>query len=193
MIHGEENKDELAARQRQRGEAEDDRQRRRKRPVLGKLKTDEEARLAAEIEKLRGTGLRENCTMHCDDRTEATTPGRPLDRVQQAPRGMARPARRPPRGLAREARRAPRTWAHLGDPAFWGLDESSLRGMGMGRMNGGAGPGQSEAAALKAKVASMEETIAKLSERIIVLEKLAVGSDDARLAAEIEKLRGKDE
>jgi hypothetical protein len=101
-------------------------------------------------------------------------------------------ARRDARREAWRARRDERRarWAHLGDPAFWGLDESSLRGMG--HMNGGAGPGQSEAVALKAKVASMEETIAKLSERIIVLEKLAVGSDDARLAAEIEKLRGKD-
>jgi len=85
----------------------------------------------------------------------------------------------------REERRA--RWAHFGDPAFWGLDAASMRGMGMG-----AGS-SSEVATLKAKVADMEKTIAALSERVIVLEKLAVGSDDARLAAEIEKLRGKDE
>jgi hypothetical protein len=85
----------------------------------------------------------------------------------------------------REERRA--RWAHFGDPAFWGLDAASMRGMGMG-----AGS-PSEAAALKSKVAEMEKTIATLHERIIVLEKLAVGNDDARLAAEIEKLRSKDD
>ena len=89
----------------------------------------------------------------------------------------------------REERRA--RWAHLGDPSFWGLDEDSLRKAGMGGV--GPGAGGSEVAALKAKVAEMEKTIAQLGERIIVLEKLAVGSDDARLAAEIEKLRGKDD
>lgn len=79
-------------------------------------------------------------------------------------------------------------WAHLGDPAFWGLDEASLRSMGC--MSSGSGATSSETEDLKAKVAAMEETIDKLSERIVVLEKLAVASDDVRLAAEIEKLRG---
>ena len=37
----------------------------------------------------------------------------------------------------------------------------------------------------------MEKTIASLNQRIIVLEKLAV-NDDARLAAEIERLRETD-
>jgi hypothetical protein len=55
---------------------------------------------------------------------------------------------------------------------------------------GGFSAGSQETDELRAKVASMEETIAKLHERIIVLEKLAVVSDDVRLAAEIEKLRG---
>lgn len=88
----------------------------------------------------------------------------------------------------REERRS--RWAHFGDPSFWGLDEASMRNAGMG----GHGPGAtSEVAALKTQVAEMEKTIAQLHQRIIVLEKLAVGSDDARLAAEIEKLRGKDE
>ncbi len=89
----------------------------------------------------------------------------------------------------REERRA--RWAHFGEPAFWGLDEASLRSMGC--MPLGSGASSPETGDLKAKVAAMEETIGKLSERIIVLEKLAVASDDVRLAAEIEKLRGKDE
>lgn len=95
-----------------------------------------------------------------------------------------RDARREEWRARREERR--NKWAHLGDPAFWGLDEESLRSMGMH-----PGPGQTnEVKELKARVATMEETIEKLSERIIVLEKLAVVSNDARLAAEIEKLRG---
>ena len=81
-------------------------------------------------------------------------------------------------------------WAHLGDPAFWGLDEESLRAMGC--VPPGVSPG-SEVKELKARVATMETVIDKLSERIVTLEKLAVASNDARLAAEIEKLRGKDE
>ena len=98
-------------------------------------------------------------------------------------------AAREARRAAWRARRAERRarWAHFGDPAFWGLDQASMRTMGMG-----AGA-SSEVIALKAKVAEMEKTIASLSQRVIVLEKLAVGSDDARLAAEIEMLRGKDE
>lgn len=100
-------------------------------------------------------------------------------------------ARRDAHRDAWRARREERRnkWAHLGDPSFWGLDEESLRAAGMY-----TGGGQSsEVKELKARVATMEETIEKLSERIIVLEKLAVVSNDARLAAEIEKLRGRDE
>lgn len=101
-------------------------------------------------------------------------------------------ARRDARRDAWRARREERRnkWAHLGDPAFWGLDEESLRSMGCVPPNAGQ---SSEVKDLKARVATMEETIEKLSERIIVLEKLAVAGNDARLAAEIEKLRGKDE
>jgi hypothetical protein len=86
----------------------------------------------------------------------------------------------------REERR--NKWAHLGDPSFWGLDEASLRSMGCMPPAGAS----TETDELKTKVASMEETIAKLHERIIVLEKLAVASDDTWLAAEIEKLRSPD-
>jgi hypothetical protein len=101
-------------------------------------------------------------------------------------------ARRDARREAWRARREERRnrWAHLSDPAFWGLDEESLRSMGCMPPNAGQG---SDVKELKERVATMEETIEKLSERIVVLEKLAVASDDARLAAEIEKLRGKDE
>lgn len=99
-----------------------------------------------------------------------------------------REARRNAWRARREEQRA--RWAHLGDPAFWGLDAASMRGMGMGGMRMGHGSSSSEVEALKAKVDEMTKTIASLHERIIVLEKLAVGSDDARLAAEIEKLRG---
>ncbi|HEX5006371.1 MAG TPA: hypothetical protein VFV70_04620, partial [Hyphomonadaceae bacterium] len=95
-----------------------------------------------------------------------------------------RDARREEWRARREERR--NKWAHLGDPAFWGLDEESLRSMGC--MPPGAGQ-SSEVKELKERVATMEETIARLSERIVVLEKLAVAGDDARLAAEIEKLR----
>lgn len=110
-------------------------------------------------------------------------------------------ARRDERRDAWRARREERRnrWAHFGDPAFWGLDEESMRQMGMG---GGCGSragrssaGQSsaaqssEVAELKATVEIMQRTIATLSERVQVLERLAV-DDDARLAAEIEKLRG---
>ncbi len=99
-----------------------------------------------------------------------------------------RDARRDAWRARREERR--NRWAHLGDPAFWGLDEESLRSMGC--MPPGAGQGN-EMKELKERVASMEETIDRLSQRIVVLETLAVASNDARLAAEIEKLRGKDE
>jgi len=99
-----------------------------------------------------------------------------------------RDARREEWRARREERR--NKWAHLGDPAFWGLDEESLRSMGCLPPNAGQ---TSEVKELKERVATMEETIEKLSARIVVLEKLAVASDDVRLAAEIEKLRGKDE
>jgi hypothetical protein len=100
-----------------------------------------------------------------------------------------RKARREAWRARREEHRA--RWAHLGDPAFWGLDGASMRGMGVSGVGMGHGA-PSEVEALKAKVEEMTRTIASLHERIIVLEKLAVGSDDARLAAEIEKLRGED-
>ena len=83
----------------------------------------------------------------------------------------------------REARRAARcagAWGYWGNAKDWGFDPESW-GLGGGRSE--------EIDALKAKVAEMEKTIAQLNERIIVLEKLAT-NDDAKLAAEIEKLRG---
>lgn len=99
----------------------------------------------------------------------------------------------------RAARHAGRgDWSHFADPKFWGLDAESMKKWGMGAnpagcssWNGQAQPGQTqtgEVEALKAKVAEMEKTIATLHQRVIVLEKLAV-NDDARLAAEIERLR----
>ena len=101
-------------------------------------------------------------------------------------------SRRDARREAWRARREERRnkWAHLSDPAFWGLDEASMRACGM---HGAGVGGSSEVTELKERVATMEETIEKLNERIVVLEKLAVASNDVRLAAEIEKLRGKDE
>ena len=101
-------------------------------------------------------------------------------------------ARRDARRDAWRARREERRnkWAHLGDPAFWGLDEESLRAMGCVPPTAGQGADVKE---LKERVATMETVIDTLSERIAVLEKLAVASNDARLAAEIEKLRGRDE
>src|SRR5262245_48024741 len=71
-----------------------------------------------------------------------------------------RDARREEWRARREERR--NRWAHLGDPAFWGLDEESLRAAGM-PPNGGQAP---EVKELKERVASMEETIEKLSQRI---------------------------
>lgn len=99
-----------------------------------------------------------------------------------------RDARRDAWRERREERR--NRWAHLGDPAFWGMDEASLRSMGMGGMGMGARPGQSaDVSELKATVEAMQRTIDTLNERVQVLERLAV-DDDAKLAAEIEKLRG---
>lgn len=111
----------------------------------------------------------------------------------------AREAKRAAWRMRRAARRAHwmKGWEHLGDPKFWGLDAESMRagmnhGMNSG-MHAGMGMGfgsqpSREVDDLKAKVADMEKIIASLSQRVIVLERLAV-NDDARLAAEIEKLR----
>lgn len=106
----------------------------------------------------------------------------------------AREAKRAAWRMRRAARRArwAQGWEHMADPKFWGLDAESMRKMGMGTgtdFGSGMGMGQSgEIEALKAKVADMEKIIASLSQRVIVLEKLAV-DDEPRLAAEIEKLR----
>lgn len=90
------------------------------------------------------------------------------------------------RRAARHARAG--DWSHFGDPKFWGLDAASW---GMGGPHGQQSAPPSELAELKTKVAAMEKLIASMSERLIVLEKLAV-DDERRLAAEIEKLRGAD-
>lgn len=104
----------------------------------------------------------------------------------------AREAKRAAWRMRRAARRASWTqsWEQMADPKFWGLDAESMRKMGMGTGTGfGSGMGQSsEIEALKAKIADMERIIGSLSQRVIVLEKLAV-DDEPRLAAEIEKLR----
>lgn len=91
------------------------------------------------------------------------------------------------RRAARHARRG--DWSHFGDPKFWGLDAESMRQWGF---NPQPTSSPSEVDALKAKVAEMERTIASLSQRVIVLEKLVV-DDESRLAAEIEKLRKSEE
>ena len=105
---------------------------------------------------------------------------------------MSREAKRAAWRARRAARHASRgEWAHFGDPKFWGLDRDSMKYWSFGGMHD-AGPSpaaSSEVADLKAKVADMERIISSLSERVIVLEKLAV-DDERRLAAEIEKLRG---
>lgn len=96
-------------------------------------------------------------------------------------------AQREARREAWRARRAERRaeWReHWRDLGHWSAMNAAAWGAG--------GP-SGDVNELKAKVAEMEKTIAQLRERIIVLEKLAVGSNDARLAAEIDKLRGKDE
>ncbi len=108
----------------------------------------------------------------------------------------AREAKRAAWRMRRAARRASWTqsWEKMADPKFWGLDAESMRKMGMGAGSGmgagmGMGMGQSgEIEALKSKIADMERIIGSLSQRVIVLEKLAV-DDEPRLAAEIEKLR----
>lgn len=102
------------------------------------------------------------------------------------------------RRAVRHARRG--DWGHFSDPKFWGLDAESMKqwgfgaahGVGMGQGMGAPPAASAEVAELKAKVADMERLIASLSERVIVLEKLAV-DDERRLAAEIEKLRGLEE
>lgn len=113
----------------------------------------------------------------------------------------AREAKRVAWRMRRAARRARwmQGWEHMGDPKFWGLDAESMKQWGFGGGNGmGAGmhgmggqPAGENVAELQDKVARMEKTIASLNERIIVLERLAL-NDEARLAAEIERLRDTD-
>jgi hypothetical protein len=124
------------------------------------------------------------------------------DRCRSGADPFSREAKRAAWRARRAARHAGRgDWSHFGDPKFWGLDAESVKAWGLG---GGAGasmgagmrgmgmPPSAEAVAeLQDKVARMEKTIATLNERIIVLERLAV-NDDARLAAEIERLRDAD-
>jgi hypothetical protein len=115
---------------------------------------------------------------------------------------FSREAKRGDWRARRAARHAGRgDWSHFSDPKFWGLDAESMKCWGFG---GGAGggmsaglhgmggqPGGENVAELQDKVARMEKTIASLNERIIVLERLAL-NDEARLAAEIERLRDTD-
>jgi hypothetical protein len=98
----------------------------------------------------------------------------------------------------RDARR--KAWRARRDArrAAWGLGGGSHgcgsawgSGWGMSAADWGMGAPSESVDELKARLADMEKTIAQLSERIIVLEKLAT-DDDSRLAAEIEKLRGED-
>jgi len=108
---------------------------------------------------------------------------------------FGREAKRAAWRARRAARHAGRgDWSHFGDPKFWGLDAESMKAWGLGGgMGAGAGmsPSADSVAELEDKVARMEKTIASLNERIIVLERLAL-NDDARLAAEIERLRETD-
>jgi len=91
----------------------------------------------------------------------------------------------------RDARR--KAWRARRDArrAAWGLGGAWGSGWGMSAADWGMGAPSESVDELKARLADMEKTIAQLSERIIVLEKLAT-DDDSRLAAEIEKLRGED-
>jgi len=128
--------------------------------------------------------------------------------------GKSREALRFEREAKRAAWRARRAarhagqgdWSHFGDPKFWGLDAESMRQWGFGTgagasvgsgANFGMPPSAADHAALKAQVAEMETTIDSMQERIVVLEKLILDLDkearDARLAAEIEKLRDRPE
>ena len=108
---------------------------------------------------------------------------------------LGREAKRAAWRARRAARHAGRgDWSHFGDPKFWGLDAESMKAWGLGGgMGAGAGmpPSADSVAELEDKVARMEKTIASLNERIIVLERLAL-NDEARLAAEIERLRETD-
>jgi hypothetical protein len=108
---------------------------------------------------------------------------------------FGREAKRAAWRARRAARHAGRgDWSHFGDPKFWGLDAESMKAWGLGGgMGAGTGmpPSSDSVAELEDKVARMEKTIASLNERIIVLERLAL-NDDARLAAEIERLRETD-
>ncbi len=115
---------------------------------------------------------------------------------------LEREAKRAAWRARRAARHAGRgDWSHFGDPKFWGLDAESMKawglgggmgaGMGAGMHGMGMPPSAESVAELQDKVARMEKTIASLNERIIVLERLAL-NDEARLAAEIERLRDTD-
>jgi len=73
----------------------------------------------------------------------------------------------------------------------WGFGGGAGGGMSAGLHGMGGQPGGENVAELQDKVARMEKTIASLNERIIVLERLAL-NDEARLAAEIERLRDTD-
>lgn len=131
---------------------------------------------------------------HRKDRSDSRRPGAdPFGREAKRAAWRARRA-------ARHAGRG--DWSHFGDPKFWGLDAESMKawgfgggaasGMGAAGMYGmGGQPAGENVAELQDKVARMEKTIASLNERIIVLERLAL-NDDARLAAEIERLRDTD-
>ncbi|MEQ1781769.1 MAG: hypothetical protein ABMA14_10440 [Hyphomonadaceae bacterium] len=111
---------------------------------------------------------------------------------------FGREAKRAAWRARRAARHAGRgDWSHFGDPKFWGLDAESMKhwgfggGMGNGMHGMGMPPSAASVAELEDKVARMEKTIASLNERIIVLERLAL-NDEARLAADIERLRDTD-
>ena len=130
---------------------------------------------------------------HDRDQRESARPG---------PDYMRREAKRAAWRARRAARHAGRgDWSHFKDPKFWGLDADSMKAWGFGSGPGsgneggiygmGGAPAGGNVAELQDKVARMEKTIASLHERIIVLERLAL-NDDARLAAEIERLRDTD-
>ena len=73
----------------------------------------------------------------------------------------------------------------------WGFGGGPGNGMHSGMHGAGPHSGSENVAELQDKVARMEKTIASLNERIIVLERLAL-NDEARLAADIERLRDTD-
>jgi hypothetical protein len=77
-----------------------------------------------------------------------------------------------------------RAWRGHGHDCGWG-------GMHGAAESGAQADGGDEAFAARDRVAEMEKTIQALSERVKVLERLAV-DDEAHLAAEIEKLKRDD-